>query len=28
MNNLYKRLGHCQMIEGKHFEHLINWKNK
>jgi len=27
MNNFYECLIYCQTVEGRYFEHLINWKN-
>jgi len=27
VNNFYERLAHCQTVEERHFEQLINWKN-
>jgi len=24
MNNFYERLAYCEMVEGRHYEHLIN----
>ncbi|EFN76338.1 hypothetical protein EAI_14287, partial [Harpegnathos saltator] len=28
INSFYERLAHCQTVEGRHFEHLINEKVK